>query len=75
MNANEYILQLPHRSIKNRELFPENSGIYYVLDEQFIVLYVGQAKNLRSRWVGDCNYQSWQVARLLTNIVKITETN
>lgn len=43
MNANEYILQLPHISIKSRELLPENSGIYYVLDEQFIVWYVGQA--------------------------------
>ncbi|AVH66941.1 GIY-YIG nuclease family protein [Nostoc sp. 'Peltigera membranacea cyanobiont' N6] len=63
MNANEYILQLPHISIKSRELLPENSGIYYVLDEQFIVWYVGQAKNLRSRWAGDSHHRLDQLQK------------
>lgn len=63
MNANEYILQLPHISIKNRELLPGYSGIYYVLDEQFIVWYVGQAKNLRSRWAGDSHHRLYQLQK------------
>ncbi|MDZ8223395.1 hypothetical protein [Nostoc sp. ChiVER01] len=63
MNQNEYILQLPHINIKNRELLPENSGIYYVLDEQFIVWYVGQAKNLRSRWAGDSHHRLYQLQK------------
>ncbi|MEH2325409.1 MAG: hypothetical protein V7K32_17995 [Nostoc sp.] len=64
MNINEYILQLPHTSIKNRELLPEKSGIYYVLDEQFIVWYVGQAKNLRSRWAGDSHHRAMERQRI-----------
>ena len=63
MNATEFILQLPNISIKNRELLPENSGIYYVLDEQFIVWYVGQAKNLRSRWAGDSHHRLYQLQK------------
>lgn len=63
MNANEYILQLPHISIKNRELLPGYSGIYYVLDEQFIVWDVGQAKNLRSRWAGDSHHRLYQLQK------------
>ncbi|MEH2154195.1 GIY-YIG nuclease family protein [Nostoc sp.] len=63
MNANDFILQLPNISIKNRELLPENSGIYYVLDEQFIVWYVGQAKNLRSRWAGDSHHRLYQLQK------------
>ncbi|MHC5727498.1 MAG: GIY-YIG nuclease family protein, partial [Nostoc sp.] len=67
MNATEYILHLPHISIKNRELLPENSGIYYVLDEQFIVWYVGQAKNLRSRWAGDSHHRLDQLQKQRKN--------
>ncbi|MFN6484469.1 MULTISPECIES: GIY-YIG nuclease family protein [unclassified Nostoc] len=63
MKADEHILQLPHTNIKNRELLPEQSGIYYVLDEQFIVWYVGQAKNLRNRWAGDSHHRLYQLQK------------
>ncbi|QSJ15461.1 hypothetical protein JYQ62_26995 [Nostoc sp. UHCC 0702] len=63
MNADEHILQLPQISIKNRELLPEKSGIYYVLDEKFIVWYVGQAKNLRIRWAGDSHHRLYQLQK------------
>ena len=36
MHADEYILQLSHLSLTNKELLPEQSGIYYVLDETLL---------------------------------------
>lgn len=63
MNLDEHILQLPQISIKNRELLPDKSGIYYVLDEKFIVWYVGQAKNLRNRWAGDSHHRLYQLQK------------
>lgn len=31
MNADTYILQLPHVLLKSKKLLPEDSGIYYVI--------------------------------------------
>jgi excinuclease UvrABC nuclease subunit len=41
MSADEHILQLPHISLKSRTLLPEESGIYYVVDEKSIIWYIG----------------------------------
>lgn len=63
MNTNEDILQLPHIGLNGRALLPEQSGIYYVLDETFIIWYIGQAKNLRSRWAGDSHHRLYQLQK------------
>jgi len=63
MNADEYILQLCHLGLNSRELLPENSGIYYVLDEKLIIWYVGQAKNLRNRWAGESHHRFYQLQK------------
>jgi hypothetical protein len=63
MHADEYILQLSHIPLKSRELLPEQSGIYYVLDEKSIIWYIGQAKNLRSRWAGESHHRLYQLQK------------
>jgi hypothetical protein len=63
MNADEYILQLCHLGLNSRELLPESSGIYYVVDDKFIIWYVGQAKNLRNRWVGENHHRFYQLQK------------
>ncbi|MBE9224018.1 GIY-YIG nuclease family protein [Phormidium sp. LEGE 05292] len=63
MKADEHILKLVHIGLKYRDLLPEKSGIYYVLDEQSIVWYIGQAKNLRSRWSGNNHHRLYQLQK------------
>jgi hypothetical protein len=63
MHADEYILQLSHLSLTNKELLPEQSGIYYVLDERFIIWYIGKANNLRSRWAGNSHHRLYQLQK------------
>lgn len=38
--------------LRNKERLPEYSGIYIVADQSDFVLYVGQSKNIKSRWNG-----------------------
>lgn len=63
MKAGEHILKLVHIDLKYRDLLPEKSGIYYVLDEQLIIWYIGQAKNLRSRWSGNNHHRLYQLQK------------
>ena len=63
MSADEHILQLPHISLKSRTLLPEESGIYYVVDETSIIWYIGKAKNLRTRWTGDSHHRLDQLQK------------
>jgi len=63
MHADEYILQLSHLSLTNKELLPEQSGIYYVLDERFIIWYIGKANNLRSRWAGKSHHRLYHLQK------------
>jgi predicted GIY-YIG superfamily endonuclease len=63
MNTTEDILQLPHIGLNSRALLPEQSGIYYVLDETSIIWYIGQAQNLRSRWAGDSHHRLYQLQK------------
>lgn len=42
-----------HLPLKERSSLPSCSGIYVVADINDFVWYVGQAANLRSRWVAE----------------------
>jgi len=44
-----------------KDLLPEYSGIYYVLDENQTVWYIGQAKNIRKRWQGKAHHRIYQL--------------
>ncbi len=43
------IFWLPSKPVKKLKELPQNAGVYYIT-ALWIVLYVGKAKNLRSRW-------------------------
>ncbi len=50
-------------SLRNRSSLPDQSGIYFVIDNQNQILYIGQAKSLRSRWTGKSHHRYKQFAR------------
>ncbi|AVH68456.1 GIY-YIG nuclease family protein [Nostoc sp. 'Peltigera membranacea cyanobiont' N6] len=62
MNADESILNLEKVDLKNKHFLPEYSGIYYVLDENNIVWYIGKAKNLKKRWNGKAHHRLYQLS-------------
>ncbi|MEM9137278.1 MAG: GIY-YIG nuclease family protein [Cyanobacteria bacterium P01_F01_bin.42] len=53
----------PHVSFHNRSRLPEIPGIYVIADINQFVWYVGQAKNLRSRWTGKTHHRYPQLIR------------
>lgn len=61
MLADQYILNLSKLSLNMKDLLPEYSGIYYVLDENQTVWYIGQAKNIRKRWQGKSHHRIYQL--------------
>ncbi|OKH52594.1 hypothetical protein NIES2101_14290 [Calothrix sp. HK-06] len=63
MNADENILQLPYVVLKSRQLLPQDSAIYYVVDEKFIIWYIGKAKNLCARWKGKSHHRFYQLQK------------
>ncbi|BAZ43653.1 hypothetical protein NIES4102_06540 [Chondrocystis sp. NIES-4102] len=64
MLADYEILSLPKVSLETKELLPEFSGIYYVVDENKIVWYIGKAKNIRKRWQGKSHHRIYQLKLL-----------
>ena len=64
MFANLKFLNLPKVSLETKELLPEYSGIYYVVDENNLVWYVGKAKNIRKRWRGKAHHRIYQLQQL-----------
>ena len=63
MNKDEFISKLPNLPLKSRGQLPEKSGIYYVIDDQSIIWYIGLAKNLRSRWAGKSHHRIYQLEK------------
>jgi hypothetical protein len=59
--ADAVILQLPKITLQAKQLLPEYSGIYYVVDESNNVWYIGQAKNIRKRWQGKSHHRIYQL--------------
>lgn len=61
MIADELILQLPHVALRAKDLLPESSGLYYVLDKSNTVWYIGRAQNLCKRWQGKSHHRIYQL--------------
>lgn len=64
MLTDSQILHLPKVSLETKELLPEYSGIYYVVDENKIVWYIGKAKNIRKRWQSKAHHRIYQLKQL-----------
>lgn len=56
--------RLPSVPLAQRIHLPQCSGIYFVLDANDRVLYIGQATNLLTRWQGQGHHRIEQLARL-----------
>lgn len=61
MIADVDILILPKVVLQAKQILPEYSGIYYVLDETNNVWYIGKAKNIRKRWQGKAHHRIYQL--------------
>ncbi len=61
MIADAVILTLPKVFLQAKQILPDYSGIYYVLDENNNVWYIGKAKNIRQRWQGKAHHRIYQL--------------
>ena len=64
MLADLEILNLPKVGLEAKELLPEHSGIYYVVDENQVLWYIGKAKNIYKRWQGKAHHRIYQLKQL-----------
>lgn len=50
MLADKFILDLECVKLQHKDLLPDYSGIYYVIDRQHLIWYIGRSVNLQQRW-------------------------
>jgi len=55
---------LPNLSIQHLDRLPDCPAIYFAIDDQGRVLYVGKAKNLANRWRGKSHHRTEQLKRI-----------
>lgn len=53
MLADNFILSLDSVELDSKDLLPECSGIYYVVDLDSTIWYIGRSVNLKQRWNGE----------------------
>lgn len=56
--------QLPSISLKDRKSLPNSTAVYFALDDNGTIQYIGQAKNIRNRWLG--HHKTNQLAKFNT---------
>lgn len=61
MLADTKILNLAKVSLETKDLLPEYTGLYYVIDENKTVWYIGKSKNIRKRWQGKAHHRIYQL--------------
>ncbi len=61
MYADNQILNLSKVNLKHKELLPEFSGLYYVVDQNNLVWYIGKANNISKRWQGKSHHRLYQL--------------
>lgn len=47
---------LPCEDIENKSLLPEIPTIYFAIDSNNVIQYIGRAQNIRQRWLGHHRY-------------------
>ena len=48
--------QLPYVEFLKKERLPQTAGIYFAVDNEYKIWYIGKAQNLRARWIGHHRY-------------------
>lgn len=64
MTTSLQLAALPNLSIQHLDRLPDCPAIYFAIDDQDRVLYVGQAKNLANRWRGKGHHRTEQLKRI-----------
>jgi hypothetical protein len=59
-----HIDRLPYVEFLKKERLPESAGIYFVIDGERKIWYVGKAQNLKARWKGHHRADQFQKIRL-----------
>ena len=50
------LAELPSVSLEDKNLFPEKPAIYFCVDENDTIVYIGRSINPRSRWSNHHRY-------------------
>lgn len=50
------IHKLPCVNIENKNLLPEISSVYFVIDSNNMIQYIGRAQNIKQRWLSHHRY-------------------
>lgn len=48
--------KLPYVEFLKKDQLPETAGIYFAVDKDYKVWYIGKARNLKNRWFGHHRY-------------------
>lgn len=59
----DFLLCAGEFTLRQRHQLPDSPGIYFVVNEREHLLYIGKAKNLRSRWAGGTHHRYKQFSR------------
>lgn len=68
---------LPYVLLKNKKRLPQKSGVYFVLDFESTIHYIGQSRNIFKRWKSHHkkyevqNYRDVKIAYLLIKDTKL----
>lgn len=60
--------KLPYVDFLNKDHLPETAGIYFIVDKDYKILYVGKAQNLKNRWIGHHRYDQLKTINKKINI-------
>lgn len=55
------MLDLPFVPFEERQKLPKQPGIYYVVDSDDVIVYIGKTNNLRTRWA--YHHRAFQVSK------------
>ena len=60
--------KLPFVEFLKKDQLPETAGIYFAVDNDYKVWYIGKAQNLRARWLGHHRYDQLKKINKKNNI-------
>lgn len=60
--------KLPLVEFLKKDQLPETAGIYFVVDRDWKVWYIGKAQNLRTRWLGHHRYEQLEKINKKTHL-------
>lgn len=72
MLADKFILSLENVELNRKHLLPDCSGIYYVIDLEKTIWYIGRSIDLNRRWNGEKTHHRYEQLLSLAVAKKMT---